>query len=166
MILAALALLAAATAQPPAAGLGAGPLAGHVGSGEHRLAPALNAWIRLPLGHACFIESAALLARRGEPSAAATFQERWMRGEVGLGCATGSRAAQVAGSLGPALTWRHTELDAARAWQADVLAAGLRWRGGFLIPLGDRAELDLLAGGASAGPVVDFDLLVQGGMRW
>jgi hypothetical protein len=166
MILAALALLAAAAAQPPAAGLGAGVLAGHVGSGEHRLAPALDAWARVPLGKACYLEPAVLLSRRAEPGAAASFQERWTRAEVGLGCATGTRAVQVAGSVGPAMTWRHTDLDAAQTWQADVLAAGVRWRGGFLIPLGDRAELDLLAGGASAGPVVDFDLLVQGGMRW
>ncbi|MFH1466961.1 MAG: hypothetical protein ABIO70_21440 [Pseudomonadota bacterium] len=162
----ALALLAPALAQPPAAGLGAGVLAGHVGSGEHRLAPALNAWARFPLGGACYLEPAALLARRAEPSAAATFQERWSRAELGLGCATGTRAVQVAGALGPALTWRHTNLDTGQDWQADVLAPGLRWRGGFLIPLGSRIELDLLAGGATAGRVVDFDLLLHGGVRW
>jgi len=157
-------LLASAALAQGAAGLGLGALALHTGSGEHRLAPALSGWGRVALGQACHAEAELGLARHAEGGPTVPFDERWTRGALGVGCSTGTRAARVAASLGPALTWRRTTIDG--RWTARALGAGVRWRGGFLVPLGEHGELDVLAGGASRGPVFDFDLTVQGGARW
>jgi hypothetical protein len=148
-----------------AAGMALGTAALHVGSGEHPLAPLIGLWGRLPLGDACFLEPELAAARRREGGALASFERRYYRGALGLGCSAGTRATRVALSLGPALGYRHSRI-VDEPWSASSLAPGLRYRAGFLIPLGERLQLDLLAGGSTHGRVVDHDLLLQGGVRW
>ena len=167
-LLAALVALAAGAAEPlrPAAGLGLGAVAIESGSGEHPLAPALGAWGRLPLGPVLHVELETALARRSEGGALAAFDERWYRAALGLGCSAGSRRARVAASLGPAFGLRVSRIEAAQRWRASSAAAGLRWRGGLLLPLWTHGQLGLLAGGSTRGRAVDFDLLLEGGVRW
>jgi len=173
-ILALAALLPLGTARadsPPvarAAGLTLGTMALHVGSGEHPLVPTIGAWGRFPLGAACYVEPELAVARRNEGGTIAGFQRRYARAALGLGCSAGTRATRVAVSIGPAISYRHTTIDALyeQRYTADSLAPGLRYRAGFLIPLGERVQLDLLAGGSTHGKVVDHDLLLQGGVRW
>lgn len=151
-----------------AAGLSLGAVALHSGSGEHPLAPMVNGWARLPLGDACYLEPELGLARRGEGGNLASFGRRYARAAVGLGCSAGTRATRVAVSVGPAVSYRHTVIDTLyeQGYAAASLAPGLRYRAGFLVPLGDRVQLDILAGGSTHGWVFDHDLLIQGGVRW
>jgi hypothetical protein len=148
-----------------AAGVALGAVALHVGSGEHPLAPMTGFWGRLPLNEACYLEPELALARRSEGGSLATFDRRYYRAAVGVGCSAGTRATRVAVSLGPVLSYRLTDI-VGEPWSAASLAPGLRYRAGFLIPLGARVQLDLLAGGSTHGRVVDHDLLLQGGVRW
>ncbi len=149
-----------------AAGLGLGAAAVQAGSGEHPLAPLVGGFGRLALGRHCYLEAEASLARRAEGGDLAVFDERWTRGAAGLGCSAGTHATRVAASLGPAVTWRSSSLQAEERWQASSLRPGLRYRTGFLIPVKERWQVDLLMGGSSRGWVLDSDLILQAGVRW
>ncbi len=164
-------LHSARAASPPvarAAGLAVGAMALHVGSGEHPLAPSVGIWGRLPLGAACYLEPELAAATRGEGGSVADFQRRYARAALGFGCSAGTRATRVAASIGPAVGYRHTTIATPHEqdYTAGSLAPGLRYRAGFLIPLGDKLQLDILAGGSTHGTVFDHDLLLQGGVRW
>ncbi len=149
-----------------AGGLALGAVGLHAGSGEHPLAPALGGWVRTPLGSSCFLEPELAGARRREGGSLASIDLGWARAAVGLGCATGTRAVKVAASLGPAISYRWTAVSAEERWRAASLAPGLRYRAGFLLPVGPRMELDILAGGSTHGLVFEHDLMLQGGVRW
>jgi hypothetical protein len=148
-----------------AAGLSLGAAALHVGSGEHPLAPMVSGWARLPLGISCYLEPEIAVARRLEGGSIASFDRRFYRAAVGLGCSAGTRATRVAASLGPALSYRDTRI-ADEPFLAHSLSPGLRYRAGFLVPMGERVQVDILAGGSTHGRVFDHDLLLQGGVRW
>jgi hypothetical protein len=172
LALAALLSVGSASAEAPpvarAGGLSLGALALHSGSGEHPLAPQLGGWVRLPLGAACYLEPELGLGGRSEGGNVARLHRRYVRAALGLGCSAGTRATRVALSVGPAMSYRHTTIDALyeQGYTAASLAPGLRYRAGFLIPLGERVQLDILAGGSTHGLVFDHDLLLQGGVRW
>ncbi len=155
----------AETTSHRAAGIGIGATALHVGSSEHPLAPAVTGWARLPLGASCYTEPELAMARRAEGGEVAAFDRRYYRAALSLGCSAGTRATRVAASIGPAVSYRLTLVNDG-AYQARSLAPGLRYRAGFLIPLGARIQLDVLAGGSTHGRVFDHDLMLQGGVRW
>ncbi len=168
-----IALLPVGTAQAecppvaPAVGVALGTVALHVGSGEHPLAPMVGAWGRIPLGAACYLEPEAALAWRSEGGEVASFDRRFYRAAVGLGCSAGTRATRVALSIGPSFGYRFTGIDGMGApYKARSFSPGLRYRAGFLVPLGQRMQLDILAGGSTHDRVFDHDLLLQGGVRW
>jgi hypothetical protein len=160
--------MAVANAEEPrsAGGAALGVAALHAGSGEHPLAAVMGGWVRVGLGEACHLEPELTLGRRSEGGSLARVQGHWYRGALGVGCAAGTRATKVTASLGPAVTYHHTVIEADERYRASSLGLGLRFRAGFLIPVGERLELDLLAGGSTHGRVVDHDLLLQGGVRW
>ncbi len=148
-----------------AAGLALGAAALHVGSGEHPLAPVAGLWARFPISEACYLEPEAALGRRAEGGSIAPFDRRYYRAALGVGCSAGTRATRVALSLGPAVSLRSTTITG-EGYAARSLAPGLRYRAGFLIPIGQRIQFDILAGGSNHGWVFDHDLLLQGGVRW
>lgn len=152
-----------------AAGLALGASALHVGSGEHPLAPLVGVWGRVPLGAACYLEPEAALSRRSEGGDIASFDRRCYRAALGLGCSVGTRATRVALSVGPSLSYRFTRIDGdglGAPYHARSFSPGLRYRAGFLIPVAEHLQIDLLAGGATHGRVFDHDLVLQGGVRW
>ncbi len=149
-----------------AVGVALGAAALHSGAGEHPAAPVGGAWGRLAVSDACYVEAEAAGSWWMYGGSLANFDQRWARGALSLGCSAGTRATRVAASLGPAVSLRSTGIDAQKYWRANSVQPGLRYRMGFLVPVGERWQVDILMGGSTHGWVFDHDLLLQGGVRW
>ncbi len=149
-----------------AAGLALGAAALHSGAGEHPAAPMGGVWGRLALGDACYLEAELAGSWWLYGGSLAGFDQRWARGAGTVGCSAGTRAARVAASVGGGVSLRSTGIEAQKDWVANSVQPGLRYRMGFLIPVGERWQVDVLTGGSTHAWVFDFDLLVQGGVRW
>lgn len=137
-------------------GMGLGACALSDSSGDHQVWPLVSVWGLQEQGDWLVLsgEAAGLWAPEG--TSQAPVRGLWARGSFTAGAAIGSQETRVRMGLGPAVTWRRTEVN--RQWVAQQAWLGIRYEVGALLPDWVGWRVQLVAGGSTRGGVHDQDL--------